>query len=85
MRVPGSWALALLGVVVLADPALAQCVMCKATLTASREGQAISRQLNDAILLMLCAPYVVFGSVAAVVLRSRIRRSLVRAFSRFTR
>ena len=85
MRMAVSWALALLGVVVLADAAFAQCAMCKATLTASREGQAISRQLNDAILLMLCAPYVVFGSVAAVVLRAKIRRSLIRAFSRFTR
>ena len=85
MRRPASWALALLGLVVLADPALAQCAMCKATLTASREGQAISRQLNDAILLMVCAPYVVFASVAAVVLRSKIRRSLRSTFSRFSR
>jgi len=80
------WALALLGAsVALADPAFAQCAMCKTTVTGSVEGQAVARQLNEAILLMFLAPYLVFGSLVAVVFRNRIRRQLSRVFWRATR
>jgi hypothetical protein len=82
--------LALLSAVVvvataLAAPAFAQCAMCKTVLTGSHEGQLVARQLNEAILLLFFAPYVVFGSFAALVFRSRIRRGLARAAARFTR
>jgi hypothetical protein len=53
--------------------------------TGSVEGQAVARQLNEAILLMFLAPYLVFGSLVAVVFRNRIRRQLSRVFWRATR
>jgi hypothetical protein len=68
-----------------ATPAFAQCAMCKTVLTGSHEGQLVASQLNAAILLMFFAPYAVFGSLAAFVFRSRIRRGLARAASRFVR
>jgi hypothetical protein len=56
----------------LADPALAQCAMCKTALTASPEGRSIGEQFNRAILVMIAAPYLVMGALAAVVFRSRL-------------
>jgi hypothetical protein len=55
-----------------AAPAGAQCAMCKATLESSEEGRRVSGELNRAILLMLAAPYVVFGTCAGVLFRRRI-------------
>ena len=70
---------------VFTAPAFAQCAMCKTVLTGSHEGQLVARQLNEAILLLFFAPYVVFASFAALMFRSRIRRGLARATSRFVR
>jgi hypothetical protein len=70
---------------VWANPVLAQCALCKTVLTGSREGQAIARQFNQAILVLLFAPYMVFGSLAAFAFRSRIREGLTRAFQRRVR
>jgi hypothetical protein len=61
--------------VVLAAPAVpvaAQCAMCKATLEGSEEGRRVSGELNQAILLMVAAPYLVFSTCAGVVFRHRI-------------
>ena len=68
-----------------AGPAFAQCAMCKTFLTSSPEGQRIAREFNLGILVMLFAPYVVFGSLAAFALRSRIRRGLTRIAPRLFR
>jgi hypothetical protein len=66
-------AAALAGAAVLApEPLLAQCAMCKATVTQSPEGREMAGRLNQAILVMLAAPYLVFGTVAAVLLRGRV-------------
>ena len=76
--------LALLAVAVLSPgPAAAQCAMCKAALTNSPEGQAMVEEFNKAILLMIFAPYAVFGTVGAVLLRKRIRAALERARARW--
>jgi hypothetical protein len=50
----------------------AQCSMCKTALTNSPEGQAMAEQMNNGILIMMAAPYLVFGTVGAVVFRSRL-------------
>jgi len=63
-------------------PAAAQCAMCKTTLTGSAEGRAVSGDLNRAILMMLAAPYVVFGTLAAVIFRKPLRARLARLRSR---
>lgn len=55
---------------------LAQCAMCQTALTNSPEGQRIAGEFNKAILVMMAAPYAVFGSVAAFVFRTRVRRLL---------
>jgi hypothetical protein len=78
-------ALRILAVLVLvalsASPALAQCAMCQTALLNSQEGRGIGAEFNHAILVMLFAPYAVFGSIGAVLLRHRIRAALGRALS----
>ncbi|HJS59920.1 MAG TPA: hypothetical protein VKA01_17565 [Vicinamibacteria bacterium] len=77
VRVP----LAALGLVLLlwAAPAIAQCPMCKTALTQSAEGQRIASDFNRAILVMVAAPYLIFGTIAGFVFRSRIREWLATA------
>ncbi len=62
----------------LAEPALAQCSMCRSVIAQSPEGRRLSEHLNSAILVLFLAPYLVFGSVAAVFFRARIFRYLSR-------
>ena len=68
-------AIAALGVLALAGPetAAAQCAMCKTALTNSPEGRDIGEQFNRAILLMIGAPYLVFGVVGAAIFRERLQ------------
>ena len=68
-----------------AGPAFAQCAMCKTFLTSSPEGQRIARDFNIGILVMLFAPYVVFGFFTAFAFRSHIRQRLVRVAPRIFR
>jgi hypothetical protein len=56
------------------DGAAAQCAMCKTALTNSPEGRDIGEQFNKAILVMIGAPYLVFGTVGALIWRGRRRR-----------
>jgi hypothetical protein len=67
-----------LGGLVATEPALAQCAMCKATVTQSPEGRAMAEKLNHAILVMFFAPYLVFGTITLVVFRARIASFVVR-------
>ena len=55
--------------------------MCKTALTNSAEGQAMAEQMNNGILIMIAAPYLVFGTVGAVVFRGRLS-ALLRARGR---
>lgn len=59
-----------------AAPLGAQCAMCQTALLNSAEGRGMGEEFNRAILLMLFAPYAVFGSIGAVLLRHRIRASM---------
>jgi hypothetical protein len=78
--------LALVAVAAFSEPALAQgCALCKTVLTGSKEGQAIARQFNEAILVLLFAPYMVFGSLAAFAFRSRIKKGLAKGLPRLFR
>ena len=47
--------------------------MCKTALTNSPEGRDIGEQFNRAILLMIGAPYAVFGVVGVALFRERLR------------
>jgi hypothetical protein len=74
-------ALGLLVLVVLmlaGGPAVAQCSICKTVLTQSPEGRQIGATVNTAILVMLLAPYLVFGSLAVILFRVRIAREIAR-------
>ena len=82
-RGKGGAALLAAGIVALAwltcaQPALAQCAMCKATVTQSPEGREMSEKLNTAILVMFFAPYLVFGTLATVLFRARIAPYVIR-------
>jgi hypothetical protein len=72
--------LAVLGA--LAGTAAAQCAMCKTVLEQSDEGRSLAGSLNQAILLMIFAPYVVAGIFAAVAFRRHWRPWLRAALSR---
>jgi hypothetical protein len=63
-------------------PAGAQCAMCKTALTNSDEGRGMSRQFNEAILVMLVAPYVLMGAAASYLFRARIRSLATRTAAR---
>ena len=65
-----------------AGPAVAQCVMCKTALTGSPEGRGIGAQFNQAILLMVAAPYVVMGGFLLGVYRGRLRHEVRRLAAR---
>jgi hypothetical protein len=68
-----------LGVLMLTgDPAAAQCSICKTVLTQSPEGRQIGSTVNTAILVMLLAPYLVFGTLAVILFRVRITRGVAR-------
>jgi hypothetical protein len=56
--------------------------MCKTALTNSAEGRSVVPTLNRAILLMIVAPYVVFGTVGLVVFRGRLQDAWRRRFAR---
>ena len=80
------WLLLFIVFAATAEPAFAQgCALCKTVLTGSKEGQAIARQFNEAILVLLFAPYMVFGSLAAFAFRSKIKDRLARSFPRLFR
>jgi hypothetical protein len=66
-------------------PLGAQCAMCQTALTNSPEGRGMSEEFNRAILVMLFAPYAVFGSIGAVLMRHRIGASLRRSHRRLRR
>lgn len=53
--------------------ASAQCAMCRSVL-ASPEGQRMVGALRSGILLLLAAPFAVFGTVAVLAVRTQRRR-----------
>ena len=67
-------ALVLLGAILLSSDASAQCAMCRRALL-SPEGQQMVAAFRSGILVLLAAPFLVFGTVA--VLAVRAQRKLV--------
>lgn len=66
--------LAAAAIIVLAgDPAGAQCAMCRQALQ-SPEGRHMIAAFRSGILLLLAAPFAVFGTVAVLAVR-RFRRT----------
>ena len=59
---------------VTAEPASAQCAMCRRALD-SPEGRQLVAALRSGILVLLAAPFATFATVAVLAVRSRNRRS----------
>ena len=72
----GQIALALLGVFVIvlwAQPAAAQCAMCRRALE-SPEGRQMVAAFRSGILILLAAPFSLFGVIAALVVKMQRSR-----------
>jgi hypothetical protein len=61
----------------LPEAGAAQCAMCRGALN-SPEGRQMLAAFRSGILLLLVAPFAVFGTVAALVLRDQRRRDTFR-------
>lgn len=57
--------------VVAADPALAQCAMCKSAIENSADAVAVSKGLNLASLVLLIPPVAIFAGLFGVFYRYR--------------
>ena len=66
-------ALVVLAAGVAPDTASAQCAMCRRAL-ASPEGQHLVAALRRGIVVLLAAPFALFGVVAFLAVRSQRRR-----------
>ncbi len=55
-----------------AAAAFAQCAMCRATLENSADALGTGGELNQAILLLFVAPYLVASTLALALFRRRI-------------
>ena len=56
------------------SPAEAQCAMCRTALSQSAEGQQLQAGFNSAILFLLGAPYLVFGTLVGSLWLSKRRK-----------
>jgi hypothetical protein len=76
-------AMPFLAVLLSFSPAVAaQCPMCRTGLTQSAEGQRWARGINDGILFLLAAPFLIAGSMALVIWRSQVAAVLSGARAR---
>ena len=63
-----------LSLAVWPSPSIAQCSMCRTTLTQSEEGRELASGLNRGILFLLAVPLLVVGS-GVIAFRMHERRS----------
>jgi hypothetical protein len=56
----------------LAEPASAQCSMCRRVLD-SPEGQALAAALRQGILVLLATPFVLVAAIATLAVRAQRR------------
>lgn len=61
-------------VMIAAEPALAQCAMCKQAVSGSEEAQTVSKGINLAILVLLLPPVAIFLGIFGAFYRSRNER-----------
>ena len=54
---------------------LAQCSMCRTALESSPEGKFLASSFAHGILMLLFLPYVIFGTIATVVIRAYRKKS----------
>ena len=56
---------------IFAEPAWAQCAMCKQTLENSAEAEATAKSLNAAIAVLFFPPVAIFIGIFALIYRYR--------------
>ncbi len=54
----------------LETSAWAQCAMCRTALESSAEGRAIAGGFRKGIVLLLAAPYLIFGTISYFAVRA---------------
>jgi hypothetical protein len=63
--------LAAVCVIILAEPALSQCAMCKAAVENAKNGAALVRRLNLGIVVLLVPPVAMFCGLFSLAYRHR--------------
>ncbi|HET9531104.1 MAG TPA: hypothetical protein VFQ92_12180 [Blastocatellia bacterium] len=53
------------------EPAFAQCAMCKQSVEASSDAEAVSQGLNLAVLVLLIPPVALFAGIFGIFYRYR--------------
>ena len=73
MRRPILYSLLVVAIVALlfAEPAWAQCAMCKQTMENSTEAEATAKSLNAAIAVLFFPPVAIFIGIFALIYRYR--------------
>lgn len=66
-------------IILIPFDAAAQCAMCRTALENSAEGQAIAGSFRYGILMLLAAPYLIFGTVGIVIFRAYRKKAAERA------
>ena len=64
---------AVVTLVLVGEPAFAQCAMCRQALQ-SPEGRHMIGAFRSGIVLLLIAPFAVFGTVATLAVRRKRKR-----------
>jgi hypothetical protein len=72
LRIAAALGLGLLVLLLLAEPSLAQCPMCRTAL-ASPEAQGLAAAFQRGILFLLGVPFGAVGIIAGLIIRERRR------------
>lgn len=68
----------IVAVLVLSEPAMAQCALCKNAVTGSPEAGRLSQSLNLGVIILLIPPVLIFCGIFVVAYRySKVRGSAV--------
>lgn len=62
--------LLIFGLLIVADTAVAQCAMCKATIES--DAGDIGKGVNNAILYIMVMPYILLATIAIIFFRKKI-------------
>ncbi|MFN4235213.1 MAG: hypothetical protein ACK4IK_10455 [Bacteroidia bacterium] len=62
--------LLIIGLLMIADTAIAQCAMCKATI--ETDASNVGKGVNNAILYIMVMPYILLATIAIIFFRKKI-------------
>ncbi|PYS20080.1 MAG: hypothetical protein DMG11_30615 [Acidobacteria bacterium] len=67
--------LIVLAILALESSGWGQCSMCRTALESSPEGKFLASSFAHGILMLLFLPYIIFGTIATVVVRAYRKKS----------